>query len=133
MSNGAVVDTGPLVAILRDREAAHGRCVATLRELKPPLLTCWPVLTEAAWLLRHDPGGVRASGALVLSAAVKLVPLDEVALGWMVALMERYAPIGAQLADAGVMYLAEREKLEIIFTLDRRDFLGLSNDRAAER
>lgn len=122
MADRAVVDTGPLVAILRDREAAHDRCVATLKTLRPPLLTCWPVLTEATWLLRHEPGGARALGALVASGTVRLVELDEQALSWAVGFMERYASAGAQLADAVVMYLAEREQIEVIFTLDRRDF-----------
>ena len=122
MSKRAVVDTGPLVAIVRDGETAHERCVAALKDLKTPLLSCWPVLTEAAWLLRNDSGGVRALGALVRSGAVKLVPLDEVALAWMIEFMDRYATLGAQLADAAVMYLAEVENIDVVFTLDRRDF-----------
>lgn len=45
MSRRAVADTGPLVAIVRVREQSHERCSAALRQLRPPLLTCWPVLT----------------------------------------------------------------------------------------
>jgi uncharacterized protein len=48
MAERAVADTGPLVAIIRKREKAHRKCVAALKTLRPPLLTCWPVLTEAA-------------------------------------------------------------------------------------
>ena len=55
-----MADTGPLVAIVRTREKAHKKCVAALKTLRPPLLTCWPVLTEAAWLLRDEPGGIKA-------------------------------------------------------------------------
>jgi len=47
-----LLDTGPLVAILGDADEHHVRCVAQLRELQAPLLTCWPVLTEAAWQYR---------------------------------------------------------------------------------
>jgi predicted nucleic acid-binding protein len=118
----AVVDTGPLVAIVRTRETAHGRCVGALKGLHAPLLTCWPVLTEVAWLLRGEPGGMRAIGALVQSGAVEIVELDEPALSWMVAYLERYASLGAQLADAALMYIAERRGIEVAFTLDRRDF-----------
>jgi hypothetical protein len=118
----AVVDTGPLVAIVRKREKAHKKCVAALKALRPPLLTCWPVLTEAAWLLRDEPGGVQALGGLVASGSVKLAELDASALAWMIDFLERYASVGAQLADAAVMYLAEREGIATVFTLDRRDF-----------
>ena len=53
---------------------------------------------------------------------VKLVELDETALPWIIAFMERYASAGAQMADAALMYLAEREGIDTVFTLDRRDF-----------
>jgi predicted nucleic acid-binding protein len=36
--------------------------------------------------------------------------------------MERYATIRAQLADAALMFIAEREAIDTVFTLDRRDF-----------
>lgn len=122
MPNRAVADTGPLVAIVRTREKAHKQCAAALKALRPPLLTCWPVLTEAAWLLRKDAGGMKAIGALVESGLVELAELDETALAWIIAFMDRYASAGAQMADAALMYLAEREGIDTVFTIDRRDF-----------
>jgi predicted nucleic acid-binding protein len=118
----AVADTGPLVAIIRKREESHARCVAALKLFRTPLLTCWPVLSEAAWLLRGEPGGIQALGGLVRSGAVKLIELDALALPWIIAFLERYASISADLADAAVMYVAEREGIDTVFTLDRRDF-----------
>jgi hypothetical protein len=44
---------------------------------EPRLLTCWPVFTEASWLLRNEPGVIEALGELVWSGAVRLVELDE--------------------------------------------------------
>ena len=122
MTERAVADTGPLVAIVRKREKAYKKCVAALKELRPPLLTCWPVLTEAAWLLAGEPGGIKALGGLVQSGAVRIIELDDQALHWIVAFLERYASIGAQMADAAVMYIAEREGIDTVFTLDHRDF-----------
>jgi len=122
VSSRAVADTGPLVAIVRSREKDHRKCVATLKAIRPPLLTCWPVLTEAAWLLRKEPGGFGALGGLVESGVVRVVELDETALAWIIAFLDRYASAGAQLADAALMYLAEREDIDTVFTLDRRDF-----------
>ena len=36
--------------------------------------------------------------------------------------MKRYAQLRPQLADAALVYLADREKIDTIFTLERRDF-----------
>jgi len=118
----AVADTGSLVAIIRRREAAHDRCVAALKSFRAPLLTCWPVVTEAAWPLRDEPGGIRALGGLFESGAFRIAELDALALPRIIAFLERYASIGADLADAAVMYLSEREAIGTVFTLDRRDF-----------
>jgi predicted nucleic acid-binding protein len=117
-----VADTVPLVAIVRTREKAHKKCAAALKAFRPPLLTCWPVLTEAAWLLRDEPGGFKALGGMIDSGLVKLADLDETAVPWIIAFLERYASAEAQLADAALMYLAEREGIDTVFTLDRRDF-----------
>ncbi len=48
------------------------------------------------------------------------------------ALMHRYESAGLQLADAALAYLAEREGIRTVFTLDRRDFsiLRLKRNRA---
>jgi uncharacterized protein len=117
-----VADTGPLVATVRKREEAHETCVATLKQLRTPLLTCWPVLTEASWLLRNEPEGMKVLGELIRSGSLRLVELDEGALHWIISFLERYASAGAQMADAALMYIAEREEIDTVFTLDRRDF-----------
>jgi len=117
-----LADTGPLVAVVRSRERAHKKCVVTLKTLRPPLLTCWPVLTEVAYLLRNERGGIRAIGGLIDRGVVKLVELDATARAWIIAFMERYASAKPDLADAALMYLAEREGIGTVFTLDRRDF-----------
>jgi predicted nucleic acid-binding protein len=45
--------------------------------------------------------------------------------------MRRYRDLKIQLADASLLYLANREGIETIFTLDRRDFgvLRLARNR----
>ncbi len=121
-SRAVLIDTGPLVAIVSRRDAHHEDCVAALAGLPTPLLTCWPVLAEALWLVRDNSdarAGIFRGFADELWA---LAPLGRESLPWIEAYMKRYDKLGAQLADACLVYLAEREAIDTAFTLDRRDF-----------
>jgi predicted nucleic acid-binding protein len=117
-----LVDTGPLVSILSKKDKHHERCVAETKLLPAPLLTCWPVMTEAAWLLRQDSLAIQGLFRLFETGMCQLLDLDGPAIPWIAAFLQRYESIEAQLADAALMYLAEREGIRKIFTLDRRDF-----------
>lgn len=52
----------------------------------------------------------------------EFLPLDETDLPAIAAILAKYAGLGIQLADASLVHLANRERIESIFTLDRRDF-----------
>jgi len=70
-----LVDTGPLVAILSSTDQHHEICVETLRHLPGPLFSCWPVITEAAWLLRAYPRAVQQLLRSADSSFLELLPL----------------------------------------------------------
>ena len=122
MRSRILVDTGPLIAILSRRDQYHQSCVAAFQQLPPPLFPCWPVLTEAIWLLRHYPAAIERMLAGFDSGLYCLLTLDEASVPWVAKFLDRYRKIGAQAADACLMYLAERESIETILTLDRKDF-----------
>jgi uncharacterized protein len=117
-----LVDTGPLVAILSRSDKHHQRCAEALATLPAPLLSCWPVITEAMWLLRANPRAVHKLLASIGDGFVDLLPLAAAEAKAIADVMQRYEDIRPQLADAALVYLAGRENIDTIFTLDRRDF-----------
>ena len=80
------------------------------------------MLTEAAWLLRKEPVAIQRLLAAFEEGLLHLEPLGEQAVEWVAEFLVRYQDLGAQLADAALMYLAEREDINAVFTLDLRDF-----------
>ena len=121
-TNRVLVHTGPLVAILVARDANHRRCVAELRNLPEPMFTCWPVLTEAAWLLRTRPESVLKLLTMPGTDLLRLLPLDDSDVPAIRTILKQYRTLRLQLADAALLHLAHREGIETVFTLDVRDF-----------
>jgi uncharacterized protein len=117
-----LADTGPLVAILSSVDEHHEACVKALRHLPGPLFSCWPVITEAAWLLRGYPRAVRQLLESLDSGFLELLPLAGADARPMAAVMKKYEGMRPQLADAALVYLADRDGIDTIFTLDQRDF-----------
>jgi len=117
-----LVDTGPLVAILSHADEHHETCVNVLRSIPGPLLSCWPVITEAVWLLRRHPRTVQQLLRNLDGNFLLLLPLSESEAKAIAGLMKKYEDMRPQLADVALVYLAQREGIDTIFTLDRRDF-----------
>jgi predicted nucleic acid-binding protein len=111
-----------MVALFSEDDEHHERCSEVLKSLRPPLLTCWPVITEAAWLLRKRPRSLDQLFGSLNSVLVGLLPLDANDLPGIAALMNRYEDTGLQFADAVLAHLAQRENIRTVFTTDRRDF-----------
>jgi uncharacterized protein len=117
-----LVDTGPIVAMLLESDQHHEACIEQLRHLRAPLLTCWPVITEAAWLLRAYPQAIRKLLASFSGRPFELVALSQADLPGISTLLAKYQSLRIQLADAALAHLANREGIDTLFTLDRRDF-----------
>ena len=126
-----LTDTGPLVAILSATDQYHEICLQTVRNLRGPLLTCWPVITEAAWLLRSSPGAFERILRSISDGAVEILPFAGKEAAGVAQIMKQYGSLRPQFADAVLVYLAARENIKTIFTLDRRDFSVYRTGRKA--
>lgn len=117
-----LIDTGPLVALLHADDQNHARCVRTLRSLQEPLVTVWPVLTEAMYLLNFSWEAQAALWEMIVTGSLTVLPLDRGDAPRMRELMRKYRDLPMDMADAALVRVAEREKLRRVFSLDRRDF-----------
>jgi predicted nucleic acid-binding protein len=103
-------------------DSQHAVCERLVFELPRPFITTWPVIAEAAWLLRHTAGGVSGLLRMISEGLLDCYQLDAGAAAWMDGFLKKYADQSPQLADASLMYVAEKENTDLVFTLDRRDF-----------
>jgi predicted nucleic acid-binding protein len=117
-----IADTGPIVALLDQREAAHTWVRNQFSTLRDPLVTSEPVLAEAAYLLLRR--GFSPERFFQLFRRGLLLPAFDLANEWekIEALMLAYNDIPMSLADASLVRLSELHPGSTIFTLDR-DFI----------
>ncbi|MGI8607878.1 MAG: type II toxin-antitoxin system VapC family toxin [Candidatus Dormibacteria bacterium] len=115
----ALVDTGPLVALIDADEDDHELCRTTLAGLTSPLLTTWPVVTEALFLLHSAAGwrGQRLLWDLIQGRDVEIVEISPL-VDRVVELMRKYSDQPMSLADATLVAVAEARGVKTIFSLD---------------
>jgi len=92
------------------------------KRLRPPLLTCEPVLTEAAFLLKREGRETDPLFALLERGVLRVGLEIEAQRTDLRALMRRYRERPMSLADACLVRLSELHTAGVIFTYDS-DFL----------
>lgn len=115
-------DAGPLIAIIDEADENHARCVAELGRLPAgPLVTTWPCLTEAMYMVGRK-AGFRGQEVLWSFLEIGPVVLDEPKsedTGHLHRLMGQYKDAPMDLADASLVAAAERLGIQRVFTIDR--------------
>ena len=117
-----LVDTGPLVALFDPADAWHGRCGERLKEVREPICTTVPILTEAFHLLGSNSPGARRLMDFVADTGLAVWFLDGQSLSRAFDLMQRYADVPMDFADASLVAAVETLNARKIFTIDRKHF-----------
>ena len=123
LNEPVLVDTGPLIALYNRRDPWHERCTELVGML--PLgkaYTCWPVIVEAAYVLRRHPVDRDRLFAAMLAEEFILLPLDRDDLRGIRQILVQYRDQDVDFADAALVHMGNRESISAVFSLDRRHF-----------
>jgi hypothetical protein len=119
-----IADTGFWLALANRRDAHHPSALRALEGLREKIVTTWPVMTETCHLLLARLG-VKAELAFLCglrNGSCTIFPLTEAHLSRIEDLMEHYADLPMDLADASLAVLAEELDDGRILSTDQRDF-----------
>ena len=72
MNGVTLLDTGPLVSFLSDEDEHRAWVQEQWKQLRPPMLTCEPVLTEAVFLLKREGADTDPLFALLERGIIRL-------------------------------------------------------------
>jgi predicted nucleic acid-binding protein len=123
-----ICDTGPIVAYLNRHDPHHAWAVAAMKQVRPPMLSSAPVLTEVVYFLREDDLEIDPLFQLLERGALRLE--FDLSTHWprIRTLMARYERM--DLADASIVVMSELHARSEVLTIDRTDFgIYRRNDR----
>ena len=132
MAGELLLDTGALVSLLDRSQRDHEACARFFESWAGPVLSTEAILTEATHLLGRLPGGRRACIDFFLAGSAVLVPATLASLRRARELIDQYASLPMDYADATLVVLAEEAETDLVFTTDRRDF-GIYRIRGRRR
>ena len=119
-----IVDTGFWLALIDQKDTYHERAKHALKKYNEPLITTWCVVTETCYLLLTRKG-FQAQVTFLNSLEQELFTvfnLESHHTPRIIQLMEKYANLPMDLADASLVILAEHLGHGRIFSVDQRDF-----------
>ena len=100
----------------------HEACVDALQQLRFPLLTSEAVLTELFYLVGAGRAEMEAAWSMVRMGSIVMATIENAELRDVHTLMSRYWDRPMDFANATLVYLAKRDSLTTILTVDHADF-----------
>ncbi len=119
-----IADTGFWVALFNPRDTHHPKACAFTPTINEPLITTLPVVTEVCYLLQKRSHPLKAAAFLneQRTGLFSLFTIGEMQWPRMVQLMNQYADLPMDFADASLVLLAEELGDGRILSTDKRDF-----------
>ena len=119
-----IVDTGPLFALANKSDPYHEVVKKYVSSHRDTWLVPIPVVTETCIALL-DRLGSSAESRFLRSLTKKEMLVEQVTdadLERVIEILEQYSDAEFGMVDAATMAIAERLNIEVVLTLDRRDF-----------
>ena len=122
--NLIIADSGYWVALGNNKDKFHRQAIKVFTQLTDVPITTWPVITEVCYLLERDCGFKPQQAFLqaLENGSSRLFELRAGHLAKIQSLMQKYADLPMDLADASMVILAEELGHGRILSTDERDF-----------
>ena len=114
-----LLDTGPLVAYCHSPERHHAWAQNQMANLRPPLLCCEPVITEAIYMLSRYGQHADRIWDFLRQGTVRIAFQLEADFEAVATFMWRYGDVPMDLADACLVRMSELHRDCRVLTLDR--------------
>lgn len=124
-----LIDAGPLIALFDRDDKYFAPALKFIKNFKGILLTTWPVITEVHHMLHFSPNVQISFLEWVGKYGLRLIDIKQDDLKRIIELSTKYRDIPMDLADASLVYLAEKLNIYDIATIDREYFIYRTKDK----
>jgi len=117
-----LIDSGPLIALFDTSDIYHKSAIEFIKINRYPLVTTMASITETLYLLDFNKNAQLDFLEWVYRGGVEIFPIGNDDMKRIKELMNKYRNVPMDFADACLVYVAERLKINEIVTIDK-DFL----------
>ena len=113
-----IVDSGPLIALFDKNDKYHQVVVNFFRDFQGEFITTWAVITEVTHMLDFNLKVQIDFLKWVELGALTLYNIEQSELREIIRMMSKYTNVPMDLADSTLMYVAQKEKITDIVSID---------------
>ena len=113
-----LIDSGPLIALFDRSDKYHQKCLHFIKEFKGELITSWSVITEVSHMLDFNLQVQIDFLKWIELGGITLYDLSQNDIVNIRMMMEKYVEIPMNLADATLMFIANKENIKDIISID---------------
>jgi predicted nucleic acid-binding protein len=114
-----LIDSGPLIALFDASDKYHSKAVNFIKNNKYPLITTIASVTETLHLLDFNRNAQIDFIEWIHRGGVEIANIENIDFGRLKELTEKYHDLPMDFADSCLVYLAEKNNLNTIATIDR--------------
>ena len=113
-----IIDSGPLIALFDKNDKYHQVVVDFFRDFQGEFITTWAVITEVTHMLDFNLKVQIDFLKWVELGALTLYNIEQSELQEIIKMMSKYTNVPMDLADSSLMYIAQKEKITDIVSID---------------
>ena len=114
----SLIDSGPLIALFDSSDRYHKSVLEFIKSYRGELVTSWSVITEVSHMLDFNLKVQIDFLKWIQKGAVNIYEIYQNDILHIIDMMEKYTDIPMDLADATLMYIANKEDIKDIISID---------------
>ena len=113
-----IIDSGPLIALFDGSDKYHNDVLTFMKEYKGKLITSWAVITEVSHMLDFNLQVQIDFLKWCEIGGIEVYNITQDEISNIRVMMEKYIDIPMDLADGTLMYIANKENIKNIVSID---------------